>query len=116
VIDVSHRSVHPQETSALSGPTESKQLPQSSAEGTYRIEEAQLSVSGPFDAKLLTVDILKEQMNASPLDRETWQRQLAQASGVSETLVQNIIQGKKKLSARTAKKLAPYLFNADNFK
>ena len=116
IIDVSHRPVQPKEVSGLSGQAESKQLPQSSAEGTHRIDRAQLTLSGPFDAKLLTVDILKAQMNASPLDSETWQRQLATASGVSETLVQNIIQGKKKLSARTAKKLVPYLFNEDNFK
>ncbi|PIE31669.1 hypothetical protein CSA56_17610 [candidate division KSB3 bacterium] len=70
--------------------------------------------SAIFDAELLTPDILRERMKASPLDNARWQHQLATASGVSEALLKNILSGKKKLTLRTARKLVPYLVSLDD--
>ncbi len=52
-------------------------------------------------------------MEASPFDHETWQKQLAEASGVSEYHLKNVIEGKWKLTEKTAEKLAPHLFHED---
>lgn len=68
-------------------------------------------VSAPFDANLLTVDVLKEKMEASPLGAERWQTQICNTSGVSEKLLKEILTGRRKLTIQTAKKLMPYLFD-----
>jgi len=68
-------------------------------------------VSAPFDANLLTVDVIKEKMTASPLGAERWQKQICAASGVSEKLLGDLLAGRKKLTIQTAKKLVPYLFD-----
>ena len=68
-------------------------------------------VSAPFDANLLTVDVLKEKMEASPLGAAGWQTQICAASGVSEKLLAELLAGRKKLTIQTAKKLVPYLFD-----
>ena len=68
-------------------------------------------VSAPFDANLLTVDVLKEKMEASPFGAEGWQKQICAASGVSEKLLAELLAGRRKLTIQTAKKLVPYLFD-----
>jgi hypothetical protein len=103
-IDVTPEPVAENEGHALSGMT--KQLPEASV-GVFADQVDHL------DPKLLTVEILREQMEASPLNNAQWQKQLANASGVSESLVQKIMQGKKTLSTRTAKKLLPYIFHEE---
>ncbi len=85
------------------------ELPSQPAERMISAPKSMLSNS--FDAKL--VEILREQMEASPLDDKTWRKQLAEASGVSESLIKKVIEGKQKLTPRTAKKLVPYLFHED---
>ena len=113
-IDVAHKTIPERGTPAFKEPPAQKELPESSAglSDTIRSSQSQRKIE-PFDVKLLTADILRDQMEASPLENEKWQRQLATASGVSESLVKNIIDGKKKLSQRTAKKIVPYLFTED---
>ncbi len=103
-IDVTPEPVAENEDHALSG--KAKQL----AEASIGVVAVQVD---HLDPKLLTVEILHERMEASLLSHEQWQKQLANASGVSEALVQKIMQGKKKLSARTAKKFLPYIFHED---
>lgn len=70
-----------------------------------------ITSSAQLDPNLLTPAMLQEQMKVSPLGEEIWQKRLAEASGVSESLISNIVQGKKKLTTRTAKKLLPHLFD-----
>ena len=65
--------------------------------------------SPPLEAKYLTPTVLKEYMKDSPLGEQRWKAQLADASGVSESLLESILRGKKQLTLRTAKKLVPYL-------
>ena len=88
--------------------TASKKLPESSPTSSEQAALPQTKTE-PFNANLLSPRLLNERMNASPLDNESWQRQLAVVSGVSEKLINNIVTGKKKLTLRTAKKLVPYL-------
>ncbi len=88
----------------------SKQLPETSKTVTATKVPEQ---TRQFDPKLLTVDILRERMEASPLDEADWTTQLSKNSGVSESLIGNLIAGKKKLTTRTAKKLLPYIFSED---
>ncbi|MCP4405765.1 MAG: hypothetical protein GY801_51770 [bacterium] len=88
-----------QETST-SSTQEQAPLPQQSSPG--------------LEAKYLTPTVLKEYMKGSPLGNEGWKRQLAEASGVSEALLDGILQGKKQLTLRTAKKIVPYLANPDD--
>ena len=64
-----------------------------------------------FDPTLLTVNMLNERMNASPLGIAAWRKQLCAASGVSEKLLDEILANRKKLTLQTAKKLMPYLFD-----
>ncbi|MBD3309032.1 helix-turn-helix domain-containing protein [candidate division KSB3 bacterium] len=87
---------------SLSETQEQKRLPDATT--------APKQLSAPLEPDLLTVAILREQMEASPLGKEAWQKQLAEASGVSESLVQKILRGEKRLTKRTAKKIAPCLF------
>ncbi len=98
----------------FSSPTSAqKQLGESSPETSSQAALPQ-NTSEPFDAKLLTPRILKERMKASPLGNELWQKQLSNASGVSEKLIHEIITGKSKLTVRTAKKLVPYLTSLED--
>ncbi len=107
-IDVTPQPLKDDGVPALSEKIRSKQLPEPSTE---LADSAVLSQqTETFDAKLLTIEILKERMEASPLNNNEWQKQLADVSGVSESLVENIIEGKRKLTVRTAKRLVPYLF------
>lgn len=110
-IDVTPQPVKNDGISVLPGTTGNKQLPEPSTEFVDAAIPSQKQEL--FDAKLLTVEILRERMISSSLSEEKWQKQLAEASGVSESLVQKIIRGKRKLSTRTAKKLIPYLFHED---
>ena len=67
-----------------------------------------------LEAKYLTPTVLKEYMKDSPLGDQRWKRQLADASGVSESLLDGVLRGKKQLTLRTAKKLVPYLTKLDD--
>lgn len=107
VIDISECQLQEGQSSSLPIPPEMRQIPESSGSNLSQ----QLRNSKAFDAKLLTAQILREQMDASPLGSEKWLKQLSSNSGVSETLVQQIMEGNKKLSIRTARKLIPYLFS-----
>lgn len=107
VIDISECQLQEGQSSSLPIPPEMRQIPESSGSNLSQ----QLRNSKTFDAKLLTAQILREQMDASPLGSEKWLKQLSSNSGVSETLVQQIMEGNKKLSIRTARKLIPYLFS-----
>jgi plasmid maintenance system antidote protein VapI len=61
------------------------------------------------DATLMVVEVLRHRQETSPLDEKTWRKQASQTSGVSESLLKDLIEGKKDLSAQTAKKLVTYL-------
>jgi hypothetical protein len=101
------------DVSALPGKETQGELPiPPSTSAAKMIAAPKSSLSNSFDTKL--VEILREQMEASPFDNATWQKQLAEASGVAESSIKKILDGKKKLTARTAKKLVPYLFYEDN--
>jgi plasmid maintenance system antidote protein VapI len=63
------------------------------------------------DATLMVVGVLRQQMETLPLDEKAWRKHVSQASGVSEALIKDLLDGKKDLSAQTAKKLVPYLFS-----
>ena len=67
-----------------------------------------------LEAKYLTPTVLKEYMKDSPLGDDGWRKQLADASGVSEPLLDGILRGKRQLTLRTAKKLVPYLTKLDD--
>lgn len=106
-IDISEYQLQEGPSPSLPTQADVRQLPESS-ESSF---SQQFRNPRTFDAKLLTAQILREQMEASPLGSEEWLKQLSSNSGVSETLVQQIMEGHKKLSLRTAKKLVPYLFS-----
>ncbi len=112
-IDVTPKSPVPKPLLSQSGGTEQQQLRESFSQSSGQTAFPQRTVN-PFEAELLTPEILRERMNASPLDNARWQKQVAAASGVSESLLTNIINGKKKLTLRTAKKLVPYLASLDD--
>jgi plasmid maintenance system antidote protein VapI len=62
------------------------------------------------DATLMVTVVLHKHMQTSPLDEKAWRKQVSQITGVSELLIKDLLEGKKDLSAQTAKKLVPYLF------
>jgi len=102
----------PFDTSVLPEKEAQDELPESSSGSAKKMISAPKStLSDSFDTKL--VEILREQMETSPLDDKTWRKQLAEASGVSEPLIKKVVDGKQKLTARTAKKLLPHLFQKD---
>jgi hypothetical protein len=102
----------PFDLAALPEKEAQSELPEPSSPPAGKMIEAPKSaLSDSFDAKL--VEILQEQMEMSALDNKTWRKQLSEASGVSEPLIKKVIEGKQKLTARTAKKLLPHLFQKD---
>ena len=106
-IDISEYAFQEGQQPSLQTRSDARQLPETSESSLSQ----QLRSPRVFDAKLLTVQILREQMEASPIGSDEWVKQLSANSGVSEILVQKIINGKKRLTVRTAKKLIPYLFS-----
>jgi hypothetical protein len=104
-MDIPFKQVNDEKIPALANTSAQAQQPESSSQSA----EKMIAPPKPLDASLLTVEVLREQMTMSPLDPDTWQKQLAEASGISDSLLQKILDGKHKLSAKTAKKLAPYL-------
>jgi plasmid maintenance system antidote protein VapI len=103
------QTVHARSAAPLPEQAGPEELPKSASEGADALPPKKPTISAMFDARLLTPDILRERMQASPLGEEHWRRQLSEASGVSEGLIQGVVDGKRKLTTRTAKKLAPYL-------
>jgi hypothetical protein len=100
----------PIDVSVLPEKEAQSELPGPSSEPAKKMISAPKStLSDSFDARL--VEILREQMEVSPLDDKTWRKQLSEASGVSEPLIRKVIEGKQKLTARTAKKLVPHLLS-----
>jgi hypothetical protein len=61
----------------------------------------------------MMVAILRERMEASPLDETSWRQQISQVSGVSEKLLINVLEGSKELSLQTARKLIGKMTTAD---
>jgi len=111
-IDVTFQPLHAESSSVLSGKKVQDELPgPSSKPADKKMLSPKPTLADPFDANLLTVEILRERMEASPMGSEIWQKQLAEASGVSEALIKDLIDGKRKLTKKTAKKLVPYLFH-----
>lgn len=112
VITVTAQTVPPA-ASTLAEKTAHTQLPDAHAQWTD--EEAVKQLPEPttpiLDPKLLTVEMLRERMLASPLGAEGWQKQIVTSSGVKDTTLKEILDGKRKLSLQTAKKLIPYIFS-----
>ena len=102
--------LEPIDVSALPEREAQGELPEPSSEPAEKMISApKMTLSDSFDTRL--VEILREQMEASPLDDKIWRKQLSEASGVSESLIKKVVEGKQKLTARTAKKLVPHLFS-----
>ena len=81
---------------------------------TETAEEQPANTASPrLNTSFLMVKILRERMQASPLDDKTWCLQISQISGVSEKLVTGLVGGNRDFSLQTARKLIPKMAVAD---